>query len=62
MAKNVTEDLRRRSAGTAGRRTVVRDSTTGRFGEGFRKTYSNEERDRMEVERREMRDRLLERR
>lgn len=62
MAKSVTEDLRRRAAGSAGRRTVVRDATTGRFGEGFRKSYSNEEREHIEVERRAMRDRLLERR
>jgi hypothetical protein len=59
MAKNVTQDVQRREPHGESRTSVARDVTSGRFGQGFKKTYSAEDSDRIETERSAMRERLL---
>jgi hypothetical protein len=58
VAKSVTEAVRHRAA-QAGQSSVTRTSTVGRGVLGFKKTYSQTDLDRIETQRREMRERLL---
>jgi hypothetical protein len=58
MAKNVIDAVRRRRAAQANRQTETRAATVGRSVLGFRKTYSQDEWNRIEAEREAMRERL----
>jgi len=59
MAKSVIDAVRHRAA-QARRHTATQTSTIGRSVLGFKKTYSQEELERIEAERNAMRERLLE--
>lgn len=59
MAKNVMDEVRRRQQAQAARHEPTRSPTTGQFGQGFRKSYSDDEWARIEAERRAMRERLI---
>lgn len=58
MAKNVMDDVRRRQQVQDTHREPARSPTSGQFGRGFKKSYSDEEWAKIEAERRAMRERL----